>query len=84
MHNYDKHPVLIDKNDGFARYTNLPPGDYDFLIFATNSDGIWNKTPRTVKITVDPPYWRTWWFRLLVLAAAFGSGYSLVRSRYKV
>ena len=83
MHNYDKHPVLIDKNDGFARYTNLPPGDYEFLIFATNSDGIWNKTPRTVKITVDPPYWRTWWFRLLVLAAAFGSGYSLVRSRYK-
>lgn len=82
MLNYDKHPVGLDKNDGFARYTNLPPGDYDFLIFATNSDGIWNEGPRTINITIDPPYWRTWWFRLLVLLAAFGSGYSLVRARY--
>jgi signal transduction histidine kinase len=81
--NYDKHPVALDKNDGLARYANLPPGDYEFNIFATNSDGIWNKEPRIVNITIEPPFWRTWWFRLLVTAAALGSGFSLVRSRYK-
>ncbi len=81
--NYDKHPVALDKNDGLARYANLPPGDYEFNIFATNSDGIWNKEPRIVNITIEPPFWRTWWFRLLVTASALGSGFSLVRSRYK-
>ena len=81
--NYDKHPVALEKNDGLARYTNLPPGDYEFNIFATNSDGIWNKETRTVNITIKPPFWRTWWFRLLVIASALGSGFSLVRSRYK-
>ncbi|MEL6720662.1 MAG: triple tyrosine motif-containing protein, partial [Bacteroidota bacterium] len=29
-------------NDGFARYSNLPFGNYTFQVKAANSDGVWN------------------------------------------
>ena len=52
----------------FARYANLQAGDYSFLIKAANSDGVWNETPRTLLITIIPPFWRTWWFITLSFA----------------
>src|SRR5213078_4825238 len=32
-----------------------------------NRDGVWNETGAAIRITVVPPFWRTWWF---VAAAA--------------
>ncbi len=40
-------------------YTNLDPGNYRFMVRATNSDGIWNPTPATVRISIRPPLWKT-------------------------
>jgi ligand-binding sensor domain-containing protein len=53
----------------FARYANLPAGNYTFLIKASNSDGEWNETPRTLKIRITPPFYKTWWFLSLVALA---------------
>jgi ligand-binding sensor domain-containing protein/serine phosphatase RsbU (regulator of sigma subunit) len=47
-----------------ARYTNLPPGSYLFKVQASNSDGVWNRTPATLRVVIRPPFWETWWFRL--------------------
>jgi ligand-binding sensor domain-containing protein/signal transduction histidine kinase/DNA-binding response OmpR family regulator len=44
-----------------ATYTNLPAGDYTFMVKASNNDGLWNNTPKTLQITVLPPPWKTWW-----------------------
>jgi two-component system sensor histidine kinase ChiS len=49
----------------FASYTNVPPGDYMFRVRGTNSDGIWNEAGTALSITVAPPIWQTWWFRVL-------------------
>jgi signal transduction histidine kinase/CheY-like chemotaxis protein/streptogramin lyase len=49
-----------------GRYTNLPGGTYDLQIKAANSDGIWGENIYSLAITVIPPAWETWWFRLLV------------------
>lgn len=46
-------------------YTNLDPGDYTFMVKGSNADGIWNETPTTLRITILPPFWKTWWFYLL-------------------
>ena len=46
-------------------YTNLSPGDYTFKVKASNSDGIWAEKPYELKITVLPPWYRTWWAYLL-------------------
>ena len=45
-----------------AIYTNLPKGKYSFEVIASNNDGIWNETPRQIKIFIKTPWWRTWWF----------------------
>jgi transcriptional regulator with GAF, ATPase, and Fis domain len=48
-------------------YPDLKPGQYTFMVKASNNDGIWNKEGTFVKITIIPPFWKTWWFRILVI-----------------
>ena len=54
-----------------ATYTGLPPGDYLFWVKGANNDGVWSK-PAALRITILPPFWKTWWaycFYALALAA---------------
>ncbi len=44
-----------------ATYTNLDPGEYVFRVRASNNDGVWNDTGASLRVTVRPPPWRTWW-----------------------
>ncbi len=55
-----------------ATYTNLNPGDYIFKVKGSNNDNVWNEEGAILKISISPPYWRTWWFYLIVAGAAFG------------
>ena len=50
-----------------ATYTNLPSGKFTFLVKGTNEDGVWNETPASITIIINPPFWNTWWFITLVL-----------------
>jgi signal transduction histidine kinase len=63
-----------------ADYPNLAPGEYVFHVIGSNSDGVWNNEGTTVRITIQPPVWGTWWFRTIILfaliAGVFG-GYRL-------
>lgn len=52
----------------FASYTNVPPGDYVFRVKASNSDGVWNEAGISLPIYIAPPFWQTWWFRILAAA----------------
>jgi len=71
----------------FGQYTHLPGGTYTLHVKGSNNDGVWNEVGTSVKITVVPPFWATWWFRGFVLLVALGvvfSGYRLrVRSLEK-
>lgn len=65
-------------------YYNIPPGQYTFLAKARNSSGIWTPEPVAIHLTITPPFWKTWWFYLIVfifLTSAVGSGIHL-RFRY--
>jgi signal transduction histidine kinase/FixJ family two-component response regulator len=53
-------------NRRVANYTSVPPGDYTFRVRGSNSDGVWNEEGAALAITITPPYWQTWWFRLAV------------------
>ena len=59
-------------NRHYAGYTNVPPGDYTFKVRATNSDGVWNQEGASLMITIPPPFWQTWWFRILAFAVVVG------------
>ena len=50
-----------------ATYTNLDAGKYTFRVKASNNDGIWNEKGIYINIMILPPWWKTWWFKILVL-----------------
>jgi ligand-binding sensor domain-containing protein/signal transduction histidine kinase/DNA-binding response OmpR family regulator len=67
-----------------ASYTNVSPGTYTFTIKASNNDGVWNETGYSIEVTIKPPFWATWWFRLLIVAALFCAGFYIYRIRRKI
>jgi ligand-binding sensor domain-containing protein len=46
-------------NRTFVTYTNLDAGRYTFLLKGSNSDGLFNETPRTLEIRIRPPWYKT-------------------------
>jgi signal transduction histidine kinase len=47
-----------------ANYTNLPPGNYCFMVKASNVNGVWGN-PCTFNFTILKPWYKTWWALLL-------------------
>lgn len=67
----DKDWVEPKDNRSFATYSTLPPGNYTFYVKSCNADGIWDEKGAMIKVTILPPWWKTWWFQgLYTLAAA--------------
>ncbi len=64
-----------------AYFSHVPPGQYTFQVIAANSDGVWNEVGQSVKIVVLPPFYRTWWFILVVVAALSLTVWLLFRYR---
>ncbi len=59
-------------------FTSLAAGEYTLRVKASNNDGVWNETGRSLVIHVTPPWWKALWFRalaLLLLAAGVAVGY---------
>jgi len=48
-----------------ANYSNLAPGEYTFILRACNDEKVWSK-PVEIHFSITPPFWKTWWFYLLV------------------
>jgi ligand-binding sensor domain-containing protein/serine phosphatase RsbU (regulator of sigma subunit) len=76
----------IDKDWRFsekteASYSNIPPGKYEFILYANNGEGIWNKEPLIFKFKISPPFWRTWWFYSLILLIISSGVYSYFKIR---
>ncbi|MGV7208624.1 diguanylate cyclase [Oxalobacteraceae bacterium A2-2] len=74
---FDRDWVETDASHRSASYTNLNPGKYVFKVKAANHLGVWNPEAATLHITITPPFWQTWWFRvgmfLLVAGALLGT-----------
>jgi ligand-binding sensor domain-containing protein/signal transduction histidine kinase/CheY-like chemotaxis protein len=81
LEGFDQEWVTTDATKRFATYTNLDPGHYVFQVRAANKDGVWGDTPATLDITIEPPYWKTWWFRILAGVLLVGAGYGAVLAR---
>lgn len=73
----DKDWIYTDSKRRFANYANLPGGDYVFRVRASNSDGIWNEQGVQLNITIIPPFWSRWWFRLLSLLVLIVTGFAV-------
>lgn len=64
-----------------AFYTNLPPGNYNFKVKACNNDGVWNETTTHVAFALEPHFYQTFWFFMIVVVGTIGTGFGLYRIR---
>ena len=66
LENWDKDWINAG-TEKKASYTNVSPGHYTFRVKASNNDGVWNENGYSIAVTITPPFWATWWFRLVAL-----------------
>src|SRR5215831_14790118 len=64
-----------------AVYANLPAAKYRFRVIASNSEGVWNSSESVLQLVIEPLFWQTWWFRLLISIAAIIVALAFVRLR---
>ncbi len=65
MEGFETEWNSTDASRRYVTYTNLDPGTYYFKVKASNNDGIWNENETSLRIIILPPWWATWWFRLI-------------------
>ncbi len=71
-----------------ATYTNLDPGKYLLKVKAANNSGIWVSNPKTLNITILPPWYQTWWaylvyFIIIILLLYLFYSYTKYKERLK-
>ena len=74
----DNQWYYIGKKNSVS-FVSLPAGKYQFQIKATNGDGIWMNTVKTVTLQVLPTFWETGWakafYLVVVLVISLAIGY---------
>ncbi len=58
LEGFDRHWITANSNIRIVQYTNLYPGDYEFKIKSSNSNGNWSKVA-SYQIKILPPFWLT-------------------------
>ena len=48
----------------YANYTQLKPGNYTFMVKASNADQIWSTEAVRLQLTILRPWYQSWWFYL--------------------
>jgi ligand-binding sensor domain-containing protein/two-component sensor histidine kinase len=67
-----------------AYYTNLPPGHYTFRVKACNNDGVWGQESATLALRLQPYFYQTVWFYLLLILTVALLGYGIYLWRLRL
>jgi len=78
LENYDHQWRKVGPEKS-AIYVNVPPGKYLFKTRGANYKGGWNPAGQSINITIQQPWWQTWWFYTLCLMSLLSVAYSLYR-----
>lgn len=74
-----------DGGGHMASYTNVPPGDYTFVVEAIDAADPTHPNTCKLQITILPPWWATWWaYTLYILAAVVAAWFALRYIRYQI
>jgi len=83
LEGFDSNWVETDAKKRFATYTNLDPGRYIFRVKASNKNDVWNEQAQELVIYIAPPFWKTWWFRILLVVFLIGLTYAIFLLRVR-
>ena len=64
-----------------ATYTNLPPGEYTFIVRATNNNGVKNLKEASLKIIIVPSFYQTWWFKIIAVIGLILAALLIIHER---
>jgi len=62
---FDKDWIYTNKRE--LNYTNVPAGDYIFRYKVITDNPTWNVPEKTLQISINEVFYKTWWFKGLVL-----------------
>ncbi len=66
LNGFNKDWVETGASDLEARFTNVPPGRYDFLVKAEDDQGNKYNNLANCSVIITPPFWQKGWFIFLV------------------
>jgi hypothetical protein len=69
---FDKSWIYTSKKE--INYTNVPAGNYTFRYKVITDNPDWNVPEKTIRISIKEVFYKTWWFRsivLLIICAGF-------------
>ena len=70
-------------NENKVTYTNLPPEKYIFSVTIDENDPAIIQPIRTLTIIILPPWWQTWWFRVLAVLAVSSLAFTFYKVRIR-
>jgi ligand-binding sensor domain-containing protein len=78
--------IGLDTNWLYTKYTQVnyqtvPPGTYEFVVYASNNDGYWSEKPACFYFTVHSPWWLTWPVIASTIILLFLVFFYIVRAR---
>ena len=65
LEGFDKDWQMTDAKMRIAKYTNLDPGVYTFMVKASSNEDYWPENQTIVKVIIDSPWWKT---RIFIIA----------------
>lgn len=84
LRGFDKNWIDTDANKRFASYSNLDPGEYQFMVKASNNDGIWGDNQICMNIKIVPPFHKTLVFKILIALTFILLSYAIYRWRINI
>lgn len=82
LEGFDKDWMYGKQN--FASYTNLDGGVYTFRVKAANNDGFWNEEGISIRVRICPPFWKTLWFRTLIVLLLLATIWGIYKGRIRI
>lgn len=77
------HDWISAGNRRTAYYTNVPPGRYRFEVMACNEDGLWSSSAAYQAFSLEPHFYQSYWFYLLVVVGICAGAVPLYRFRIR-
>jgi ligand-binding sensor domain-containing protein/serine phosphatase RsbU (regulator of sigma subunit) len=85
---YKYRLIGLDNNwrktsNDFVDFPKLDDGTYTFELLASNPQGTWTKKPVRITFVIESPYWKRWWFYILIMALFFVAAWLVLRFRLR-
>lgn len=84
---FDADWIKTSASERYTTYMNLDSGTYKFMVKSTNSDKVIGCNIDELAVTILPPWWKTWWFKVVTILVSIFlllTLHSIKTRRYKI